>query len=181
MKPALLALLSAGLLLTQCGKKHDPSPLEQLPPATQTGANTFGCLLNGQAWTPNGNSGYGTGNYSVAYDPTFNGGELTIGALRYTIQGRADTQQGITIYISDFQGVVGTYSLGIPRQQDASFYDKHTRCYLFIGDPYYRRGTLTLTRFDRQAHIASGTFEFTLYDPGCDSVKVTQGRFDKKF
>jgi len=44
--------------------------LEQLPPATQTGANTFGCLLNGEAWTPSGNNGYGTGNYTVACDPT---------------------------------------------------------------------------------------------------------------
>ena len=175
-----LCLLLPALLLLQCGKKHDPSPLEQLPPATQTGANTFGCLLNGQAWTPNGNSGSGTGNYSVAYDPTYNGGELTIGALRYTIQGRADSRQDMAMYLSDFKGTVGTYSLIMPHHQDISFFDDNTHCNFFFGDPYYRRGTLTLTRFERQAHIASGTFEFTLYQPGCDSVKVTNGRFDKK-
>ena len=36
---------------TQCSKckKDDPALLDQFPPATQTGANTFGCLVNGQA------------------------------------------------------------------------------------------------------------------------------------
>ena len=34
--------------LTQCSKcKNDPAPTDQLPAATQTGANTFGCLVNG--------------------------------------------------------------------------------------------------------------------------------------
>ncbi len=52
--------LCAAVLLTfsfaQC-KKHHPPPkteLEKLPPITQTGANTFGCLLNGVAFTPGG-------------------------------------------------------------------------------------------------------------------------------
>ncbi|MBS1557911.1 MAG: hypothetical protein JST69_04210 [Bacteroidetes bacterium] len=42
------------LLLASCDlfKKNDPKPLtelEKLPPATQTGKNTFGCLVNGKA------------------------------------------------------------------------------------------------------------------------------------
>ena len=68
---------------------------------------------------------------------------------------------------------MGTYSLTIPPPQDVSFFDVSKRCYFIFGDSYYRRGTLTLTRFDRQARIASGTFEFTLYQPGCDTIKVT--------
>ncbi len=39
---------------------------------------------------------------------------------------------------------------------------------------------LTITRLDLQAGIISGTFSFTLYKPGCDSVCVTDGRFDKR-
>lgn len=46
--------------------------------------------------------------------------------------------------------------------------------------PAYRRGTLNITRPDRSAGIIAGTFEFTLAQPGCDTIKVTQGRFDKK-
>ena len=42
------------LLLTQC-KEPPPAPPQNpvslLPPETQTGQRTFGCLVNGQAWT----------------------------------------------------------------------------------------------------------------------------------
>ena len=42
------------------------------------------------------------------------------------------------------------------------------------------RGQLVVTRLDLRAGIISGTFAFTLSQPGCDTVKVTNGRFDKK-
>lgn len=42
------------LLLLGCQKKVDelfpPPPPVQLPPETQHGANTFGCVLNGEVW-----------------------------------------------------------------------------------------------------------------------------------
>ena len=38
----------------------------------------------------------------------------------------------------------------------------------------------TITRLDRQAGVVSGTFWFTLYKSGCDSIRVTDGRFDRK-
>ncbi len=44
----------------------------------------------------------------------------------------------------------------------------------------YHKGTLTITRFDLNAGIISGTFDFVLAKPGCDTIKVTQGRFDRK-
>ena len=34
----------------------------QLPPATQTGANTFGCLIDGKPYVPNGYTGW-SGTY----------------------------------------------------------------------------------------------------------------------
>lgn len=55
-----LPLYLALVLLTQCSEcKNDPTPrdpADQLPPATQTGANTFGCLVNGQPYTPSGSN-----------------------------------------------------------------------------------------------------------------------------
>ncbi|UOQ73224.1 hypothetical protein [Hymenobacter cellulosilyticus] len=58
--PLLLAILP----LLQC-KSDVTGPESQLPPATQNGANTFGCLVNGRPWTPRGNTG--TSNYAVLY------------------------------------------------------------------------------------------------------------------
>lgn len=167
----LLPLLGA---LLGC-RKDVPSPVDQLPPATQSGANTFGCLVNGQAWTPSGNDG--TSNYSVYYDAGYRHGTLNISTYRYA-NDAANSKQLITLY-SDSLRSRGTYALTQDGHQEALFKDRATGCE-FFGGAYYRRGSLTITRLDLQTGIISGTFEFTLYKPGCDSVRVTQGRFDKR-
>ncbi|NJO00911.1 MAG: hypothetical protein HC880_03765 [Bacteroidia bacterium] len=41
-------------------------------------------------------------------------------------------------------------------------------------------GELTITRFDLDARIIAGLFEFTLAKPGCDTIRITEGRFDMK-
>ena len=41
-------------------------------------------------------------------------------------------------------------------------------------------GYVDLTRLDNQQGIVSGTFAFTLAQPGCDTIKITNGRFDYK-
>tara|TARA_B110000008_G_scaffold215788_1_gene215201 strand:+ start:65 stop:400 length:336 start_codon:yes stop_codon:yes gene_type:complete len=44
-------------VMTSCSNADDSNsqnPIDQLPAATQTGANTFGCLLDGEAFIPNG-------------------------------------------------------------------------------------------------------------------------------
>jgi hypothetical protein len=57
-KTTPLAIIALFFILTASKCKKDPvsNPIDQLPPATQTGANTFGCLVNGQAFTPGGSS-----------------------------------------------------------------------------------------------------------------------------
>ena len=169
--------LGAALLLSlgQCQKKDAPRPAELLPPATQTGANTFGCLVNGQVWTPKGYNG--TSNYSVAVDPTYHDGNVDIRAYRYT-----DNLLQSFIFGGDGIKSAGRYSLAAS-PKSIFFTDMHLppACQNFDDSKgSYRKGTLTITRLDLQAGIISGTFDFTLYKPGCDSIKVTQGRFDKR-
>ena len=170
------ALLLAALLgLSQC-KKKDVAPANQLPPATQTGANTFGCLVNGQVWTPKGYNG--TSNYSVSYDAAYKNGTLSVGCYRYIGNG-PDDYQIIGFYSDSLRGK-GNFPLTILGHQEATFVDHTTGCELRGNSIHYRRGTLTISRLDLQAGVISGTFAFTLYKPGCDSIRVTQGRFDKK-
>ncbi len=176
MKPYLLLPLAAALLgLSQC-KKRDPSPEAQLPPATQTGANTFGCLVNGKTWTPQGYDG--SSNYTVFYDRSYRNGTLNIAAYRYE-PGDDNSRQDIIIF-SDSLTTTGNYPLTIANHQEALFYGSLNQCEFRQYGNHYRRGSLTITRLDLQAGIISGTFAFTLYRPGCDSVRVTQGRFDKR-
>src|SRR5690606_41160435 len=48
----------------------EPTEIEKLPPATQTGANKVGCLLNGKAFLPVGQSG-GSNPYCGYYHDAF--------------------------------------------------------------------------------------------------------------
>ncbi len=165
-------LLAALLGLSQC-KKNDP--VSALPPETQTGVNTFGCLVNGQPWTPQGNDG--TSNYNVSYDPTYYGGSLSVNVYRLN--------NGFAQYIifgCDSISGIGSYSLNHP-SRSAFFTDTQSpiACQNYDGNlGQHRRGHLIITRLDLKAGIVSGTFAFTLYKPGCDSVRITQGRFDRK-
>lgn len=49
MKTILILCTAFLFAACACTKKAE----KQLPPATQTGANTFGCTLNGQVFIPN--------------------------------------------------------------------------------------------------------------------------------
>lgn len=51
-RPLVLAFLAMTVISNKC-EKIDSTPKldgEGLPYATQTGANTFGCLINGESW-----------------------------------------------------------------------------------------------------------------------------------
>jgi hypothetical protein len=178
MKHALLpASLLATLLLSACSKDDDPAA--QLPAATQTGANTFGCLLNGQPWTPNGNAG--RPNFSVSYDPTYMGGALQVKVSRYT--GSNHSLQAITFGAANVKQA-GTYHFTLSGGNGVNYDDfsQVSPC-SYYGEPprlTYRTGLLQISRFDPTAGIISGTFSFTLAQPGCDTITATQGRFDKK-
>ncbi|WP_201977508.1 DUF6252 family protein [Hymenobacter rubidus] len=166
------------LLLTQCSKckKDDPAPIDQLPPATQTGANTVGCLLNGQPWAPVGN---GTSqSFQVNYDPTLSNGVFDLRAYKYN--GGSNGDQYIVLFLNPFQSA-GTYDLSNSSVTNVTFNNPQTGCYYNSRDSgVYCRGQLIITLLDTKAHIIAGTFEFTLAKPGCDTLKFTQGRFDKK-
>jgi hypothetical protein len=180
-KPLLYLCLAT---LTQCSKcKNDPAPQDpaaQLPPATQTGAGTFGCLINGQAWTPKGN--VGSSNFDVVYDPTFRGGDINIGAYRIA-DGR---QQYFAISAAPVTGT-GVYSFARPMGVCTATYTDtpgaSNGCNLITSDQdvAYRSGQLEITKFDARNRIVSGTFSFKLLQAGCDTLRITQGRFDAKF
>ena len=170
-----ILLLVLPLLIVIGCHKNDPSPTEQLPAATQTGANTIGCLVNGQPWVPAGNNG--SSNYTVSYDRGL-GATFDLRAYRY--QQNPDNFQNIIIETSRLYGPK-TYSIKDSLNTRVVINDRLTGCYLSSLEPgTYRKGTLTVTRLDLQAGIIAGTFDFTLVKPGCDTVRITQGRFDKK-
>lgn len=185
--PAKLPLYLCLLLLTQCSKcKNDPAPADpagQLPPATQSGANTFGFLLNGQPWTPSGNDS--TPNYRVTYDPNYKGGNLVITVYRNLSNSKHSQYMSFGgVQISRPGTYVFTTSSIFPTPvlYSCYYYDdsKSSPCDDFSTHPGTTTdGQLVITRLDLKQGIVSGTFHFTLAQPGCDTVKITKGRFDK--
>jgi hypothetical protein len=179
MKQLLLPALALALL-TQCHKSApDPAkPEDQLPPATQTGANTFGCLINGKLYIPKGTPS--RPGLIVQYDPILNGGYIAI-AAEYT---STNTSEGIFIKGYPVK-TVASYSLNLANPRfDTGYYNDSSpsQCQNIYGASsiIYRTGTLVITRLDQQAGIISGTFDAKLLKSGCDTIRITQGRFDYK-
>ena len=172
----LYLVLAIALLATSCKKKSSPEPNDdpELPPKTQTGADTFGCRINGVPWIPKGIP-FSVSRLVASYDSNFLNGTLNITARR-----RLSTSSETIILFSDSLKTIGTYPLTIPKKQGAEYINwDNGNCSFHARDIYERVGTMTLTKLDIRNNIVSGTFEFTLKRPEC-TITATNGRFDIK-
>ncbi|PJE47935.1 MAG: hypothetical protein CUR34_00185 [Sediminibacterium sp.] len=156
---------------------NDPNNVPGLPPATQIGANTFGCLVNGVPWVPQGSNG--TNNLSIDYDPGFNNGIFNIVAKKITA---AENTQIIIGIRDSLNYVVDTKSYMLTKEGlYGAYYFKD--CRLFSGDSMTNIifGSMTIVKLDRQRRIIAGSFDFSFTSNLCDTIKITNGRFDFKF
>ena len=174
-------LLYSALLLTQCigckkkGPTPDPpqDPVALLPPETQSGQRTFGCLLNGQPWTQAGSPLAGP----LLAAQYFNQ-QLTVSANRSTTVDGVRTVQGIQININKLNSI-GKYTLVDSTKNFVNVVDLVTAC--TFNTNTFHPATVEITRLDPVARIVSGRFSFTLETPRCGKVTVTDGRFDCRF
>lgn len=175
-----LTLFALLLLLTiaSCKKNKPKTELEKLPPITQTGANTFGCLVNGKAWIPKGFDG--KPNFLVIVDPTFNGGDIDIRTYRIT-----DVREGFSIGAFPINSTGNTLinQISTTRVNYSKFKrDGNIICTNYQDSSMYRKGFLKITKYDLQNGIVSGEFEVEIFSKnGCsDTLKIINGRFDYK-
>lgn len=173
MKQLLIPLLcSWTLLLYSC--KQDPEP--QLPPETQTGANTFGCMVNGKLWLPSQEDGSPIINAYLGSSGTF-----TVAAFIILDRSSSGGEEYENIALG-LKGLnkTGTYYLD-ERNAYVDYGHDLKKCYYLnvISGSYYT-GKIEITRFDLTNNIVSGKFEATLKVPSCDTIKITDGRFDVK-
>lgn len=171
------------LCTISCKKTHnnatDPNNIPGLPPATQIGANTFGCLVNGVPWVPAGSNG--TPNLSIDYDPGFNNGIFTISAMR-VISPSQTTSIGIGIRDSlNFFSSPKLLSLS-SNSLFGVYYNDFVNCtYGYFDTAIIREGQILIAVLNRTSRIIAGTFEAMLIKPSCDTIRITNGRFDFKF
>ena len=175
----LLILFLFTLCFSAC--KKDKSSIDRLPPITQEGKNTFGCLINGKLYVPKGFK-QNQSNFSMVIDPTFQNGHFSINTFNTLLKEEL-------IIASNDIGAIGIYRVEersnnvfvdyINSETNCS-YSPSTMC--LINGPCYIDGFIQISKYDLINGLFSGTFEFKIYDPNtsCDTIFVTEGRFDKK-
>lgn len=172
----ILVLLITVITFAGCSK-DDVKPkteLEKLPAATQTGANTFGCLLDGKAFL--------RGNTHNSLDCVY---QFIDGEYYFGIQANRDIDNDRNILIgistnakellknttytlkdNNLLNVYGTYGInGIMSATDGNNYT----------------GELVITNVDETNHIISGTFWFDVRDFNNVVHQIREGRFDMQY
>ncbi|RYY30344.1 MAG: hypothetical protein EOP41_00820 [Sphingobacteriaceae bacterium] len=154
------------LLITSCEK-------EGLPKATQTGANTMSCKVNGKVWQKKACvSCLGGGSaLSLNYDDRD----------FFGISGQnRDQNITITLIINSLKKTrIYSSSTNGNNQAYLNNYNNGT----YYSTSQSNKGTITVTKLDLNNKIISGTFEFTAEDENNpnNTIKVTDGRFDVKY
>ena len=184
MKKIFLSILIGTLLVcNNIGCKKDNDELSKLPPPTQEGRNTFGCLINGKAWVPVQTCAPFVCDpvLEMHYDTT-EGGRIIVGANVQT-----PISEHINIYTDSFhfRTEFNVESRGQTRT-GASYFGNNTLptgcTWISAADTANVKctGNLVVTKYDVASRVFAGNFEFTLIKTGCDTVRITHGRFDIK-
>lgn len=175
MKKISVIILWA-VLFASCKKE-----ITELPPATQSGANTFGLKMNGDFWVP---QGFGSLPANDILEARMNGNDVIINARNFS-SSPTETEFEMRI-----KGVTapGTYSFNTtvtPPSNNASYVyfvkRKLTPLNEWVTSAGHT-GSVTITRVDTVNLIVSGTFEFNMLniDNDPEPLTITEGRFDVK-
>jgi hypothetical protein len=164
------------LIATSCKKIDLDFTPKKLPAATMTGANTFGCLVDGKVFVPGKKLFAGGVILQFNYEFVDSNYYVILAAHNYI----EDYSVAINIDKIQLSGDT-TFSFSSPRTGPV-----YGRCGAVRNDltvPYSTAqnapGELVFTKFDLVNHIASGTFWFDAVDSATGkTVQVREGRFD---
>jgi hypothetical protein len=184
----LTATLPLLALLAGCKKEDQiPYPLSELPPATQTGARTFGCLINGKPWVAIVKpahpwlsplrSTYDEEHYGLDYNR-----RLTLSALRVISSYDWNNDSiyssiGFNINPIIGEGHYDIRNLQVHNLSHIVYEPGPTKRYeLDTLAPFH----IHITKLDTVNKIVSGTFEMDLIeiDDSLDVLYIRHGRFD---
>jgi hypothetical protein len=192
MKRTILTYLTI-LFLASCSKdENEQNQVSKLPPETQIGANTFGCIINGNLFYPR--DGYGglggsganaikliaTGIY-----PNYISHYLDVNNFR---DGKPINN--FILHIHNLNSIgIGEYDFKLSNFQKGVDSPPHTHLYIRAfheasgGYKWYgsteNSGKLIITKYNIDTKIVSGTFSGVLKEyNGEETVNITNGRFD---
>ena len=176
----LLLIFAIAFLFFGCDKDMFQGS-DQLPDATQIGAKTVGCLVNGKVLIPH-KEGIGSpvncfyqndenGDYyfTMAFSDMRGTGNLSTSVQTYKIILNSDNSYQLdknTNNGSDFTGGCGSYLTSVDN--------------IYKTNEIYK-GELKVTKFDLTKGIISGTFWFDAVNDKGEKVEIREGRFDWGF
>ena len=175
----LSIILTVTVLTASMCRKKTVDPIDQLPPETQTGANTFGCLVDGKVFLPKGDPFAGPVK-KAQY-------QIVNGRQGFGVSAKNSTSglvKGVGIHGDSVSINVGTYNLadyntmGILSGSYAEFLSGN------INEFYtntINRGQLVIKKFDTVNQIVSGTFWFDAKNSSGQIVQIREGRFDMPY
>lgn len=168
----LLAVFFAGTICmgASCCKKDEPLEPEQptLPPETQTGEDTFGCLIDGKVWLPKG------GGLLQTIERDYYYGSIIIGANK---RGTNGANERININVT---GIFSDTLFIIDNKNSQNFYYRQENPMYYPDSNHI--GEFHLKKLDTINNIMSGTFWFDAIDTTTEKiVQIRDGRFDLKY
>ncbi|MFT6709275.1 MAG: hypothetical protein ACJATF_004141 [Flavobacteriales bacterium] len=191
IKKITIYLLVSLFLVTACNKDDDrpdhPNPWG-LPNATQSGAGTFGCLINGEPWIAEIGLGIISASlrpFDMTYDETdtgiFYNNHWSMVVKKILKDSIHDIHDGFVIraWFSEEEILINHvdhrlyFSLIFGDDQGINaFYELDTL------SPY----TFEITKLDTANNICAGIFDFYAISDDSDEVlHFEEGRFDKKY
>ena len=176
LKNTLLLLCSLLMLSASC-KKQSKNPIDNLPPATQTGANTFGCLVNGEVFLPKSR---GIGPDGLSCEVRFKNGNYNF--LLSGSDGTSTPTKMVNVYIDNIL---------LDTEKNWVLNNDSTRLgeYFVLGGSIYLNsyktnssstGRLNITNWNPSKGIVSGNFSFDAVNSMGEKVEIREGRFDVK-
>ncbi len=165
------------IALSNCSNDDDNNSSQNLPPATQTGANTVGCLVNGNVFLP----------HKEGINAPVNCFYQFVDGKRYFSMNFADlrgeTNERVFIQTSEIILQENTvYTLNNNNEDNVGYIGGGGGYSLSVSSRYFTNaiqvGELTITKLDQSNSIISGTFWFDAINEAGEVVEIREGRFD---
>ena len=176
----LIFIFLATVLLFGCSK-NDETPIaaaDQLPPATQTGANKVGCLVNGQVLLPYQKNPFGPSAVVCFYQFVNNQFHFSLGFSNDKISGELKGINVASTNIQFQQGQIYQLKLDNGNNAFASYGIQGTPIFVTNNNIF---GELKITKLDQINAIISGTFWFDAVNSAGVKIEVREGRFDMQY
>jgi Family of unknown function (DUF6252) len=174
----LLLLLCTTFLLSSCDRDGQIfAGKDQLPPETQTGANTVGCLVNGKVFlpkkegiSPEVNCFYqlvdGEYYFSISFSDRTGANNTTVNVFTKKISLKVGSNYVLNKPDNTILGSGGEY-----RESQLNQYNTNKAT----------TGELKITKLDPTNSIISGTFWFDAVNSAGEVVQIREGRFDWRY